>query len=86
MRAAARTLGGIDRQEVLDEDDLDRPEQRRPEDHRLALAEDDGAELSRQPGLPAEQEADRERVRPPEALLQQRNGEQRDPDDRASSG
>src|SRR5262249_39361605 len=61
-------------------DDLDCPEERRGEDHRLALAERDRAGVPDEPGLARDQEGDRENVRDAEALVEQRHSEQRDPD------
>ena len=57
IRAAASVRGGMRAQQVLDEDDLDRPEQRRGEDHRLAAAEGDRAGAAGEPGLAGEQAA-----------------------------
>ena len=81
IRAAASVRGAEHVEQPLDEHDLDRPEQRRRQDHRLAGAEDDRSGLTGEPRLAGEHERDRGHVRRPEPLAQERDGEERDPDD-----
>ena len=82
IRAAASVRGSSTGHEALDEDHLDRPEQRRGQDHRLAAAERDRSRAAGEPCLPADERArSRATCAGPESLSEERYREQRDPDD-----
>ncbi len=81
MRATASVRGVSDGEQVLDVDDLDRPEERRARIIASPVPNDDRAGMTGEPRLAREQQHDRERVRRAEALAEERHGEQRDPDD-----